>query len=569
MAKDNSLIIKDFEQGIGPSPHTGFGDMRNLDIFTRPGVARINYSSAKVSASTVTDLPKWFIRNPRNISDVWAIGDTNRVYKGTSNGSSWSLITGNNSGTGTGGVIWKDYLFTTTSTSIDVFGPLTGTTFTVTIASPAVVSSTAHGLTAGTPIVFSTTGALPTGMTAGTTYYVIASGLGANSFQFSATLGGSAVNTSGSQSGTHTYSFWTNSWQSIDSDAAFHPMIVGQDDIVYGGAGRYVFSIREKSGSTFSPLSNTSYTYTQQALDLPAEYRIKCLAELGTSLVIGTWIGTNIYDFRIADIFFWNRSGDTFQSQIRMNEFGVNGMINVGNWLYILAGVEGKMYVTNGTQAQLYARVPRGIFTANMDAGTGLYPYPGAIITLNDRVFFGFGSTGALGGSGVWSVSLVGNKSVLNFENTISTGNDGSTNALQIGALCPIAMTTYLIGWNDNTSYGVDQVGNSLRTTSYAAYFESPLYQVGTANNKRSFNTIEFQLARPLASGQGIRLKYRKNLSDAFTTIGTWDFSTNGALTSISSGTNIVDAEFLQIRGELTTGSSSATTPELRYIRLS
>lgn len=53
---------------------------------------------------------------------------------------------------------------------------------TITIAAPGVVSWTAHGLLAGTPVKFSTTGALPTGLTAGTTYYVSATGLTANSF---------------------------------------------------------------------------------------------------------------------------------------------------------------------------------------------------------------------------------------------------------------------------------------------------------------------------------------------------------------------------------------------------
>lgn len=76
-------------------------------------------------------------------------------------------------------------------------------TVTMTIASPCVVSKTAHGLQANDPIVFRTTGALPTGITAGTVYYVISAGLTANAFEFSTTVGGSAVNTSGSQSGTH------------------------------------------------------------------------------------------------------------------------------------------------------------------------------------------------------------------------------------------------------------------------------------------------------------------------------------------------------------------------------
>lgn len=77
-------------------------------------------------------------------------------------------------------------------------------TATVTIATPGVVTIANHGLSAGAGLRFTTTGALPTGITAGTIYYVIGTGLTANTFQFSASYGGAAVNTSGSQSGVHT-----------------------------------------------------------------------------------------------------------------------------------------------------------------------------------------------------------------------------------------------------------------------------------------------------------------------------------------------------------------------------
>ncbi len=77
-------------------------------------------------------------------------------------------------------------------------------TCTMTIASPAVVTKVAHGYVAGDQIMFRTTGALPTGVTAGTVYFVIAAGIGADVFQFSATSGGSAINSSGTQSGVHT-----------------------------------------------------------------------------------------------------------------------------------------------------------------------------------------------------------------------------------------------------------------------------------------------------------------------------------------------------------------------------
>lgn len=75
---------------------------------------------------------------------------------------------------------------------------------TISIASPAVVTLSAHGITVNDSVTFSTTGALPTGITAGTTYYVISAGLGANVFEISGSLGGVAINTSGTQSGTHT-----------------------------------------------------------------------------------------------------------------------------------------------------------------------------------------------------------------------------------------------------------------------------------------------------------------------------------------------------------------------------
>lgn len=78
-------------------------------------------------------------------------------------------------------------------------------TVTITIASPGVVTWNAHGLAAGDPVRFTTTGALPTGITAGTTYYVAATPAPTcNSLSVAATAGGIAIATTGTQSGTHT-----------------------------------------------------------------------------------------------------------------------------------------------------------------------------------------------------------------------------------------------------------------------------------------------------------------------------------------------------------------------------
>ncbi len=76
-------------------------------------------------------------------------------------------------------------------------------TVTISIATPGVITWTGHGLAVNTPVVFSTTGALPTGLTAGTTYYV-KTVLDANTFTVAATSDGTAIVTSSPQSGVHT-----------------------------------------------------------------------------------------------------------------------------------------------------------------------------------------------------------------------------------------------------------------------------------------------------------------------------------------------------------------------------
>ena len=73
---------------------------------------------------------------------------------------------------------------------------------TMTIASPCVVTFTSHGFLGGERVMIRTTGALPTGLTAGTVYFI--KYIDATTFNLAATLGGSNINTSGSQSGTHT-----------------------------------------------------------------------------------------------------------------------------------------------------------------------------------------------------------------------------------------------------------------------------------------------------------------------------------------------------------------------------
>jgi hypothetical protein len=127
----------------------------------------------------------------------------------------------------------------------------TASTVTITIASPGVVTWTSHGLSNGTPVVFTTTGALPTGLTAGTIYYVV--NAATNTFEVASSVGGTAINTSGTQSGTHTANRYYN---------------IG--DLVSSGGVNY-YAIAAGSGNT-PPNATFWYPLPSAAYEIPNPY---------------------------------------------------------------------------------------------------------------------------------------------------------------------------------------------------------------------------------------------------------------------------------------------------------
>ena len=92
-----------------------------------------------------------------------------------------------------------------TGESLFTIGPALTANFTVTIAAPGVFTSASHGLNIGDTIMMTTTGALPTGLAAGTTYYIVSSGFTTSTFEVSTVRDGTSVTTTGTQSGVHTF----------------------------------------------------------------------------------------------------------------------------------------------------------------------------------------------------------------------------------------------------------------------------------------------------------------------------------------------------------------------------
>ena len=127
---------------------------------------------------------------------------------------------------------------------------LTGNTFTVTIATPAILS-TSITLTNGMVLVLTTDGALPTGLNVGQNYYVI--NTTGTSCQLSATYNGAAINTTGSQSGTHKIASRAIALEDYGGASA---VPTEQNYLLVSDSSRFVFAFgaTEFGSSTFNPM---------------------------------------------------------------------------------------------------------------------------------------------------------------------------------------------------------------------------------------------------------------------------------------------------------------------------
>ena len=132
---------------------------------------------------------------------VQSVVSANAIKIAATPGGAALSFTGSGSGTRYG---YKDPI-----TAYQANGTLSGNVFasmlpraaTISIASPAVIIATGHGLTNGKRVQITTSGALPSGIFANTTYFVV--NAVTDAFNISATQGGAPIATTGGQSGSH------------------------------------------------------------------------------------------------------------------------------------------------------------------------------------------------------------------------------------------------------------------------------------------------------------------------------------------------------------------------------
>lgn len=231
--------------------------------------------SATAMPAKVRKLYQW----RDNLSNIWtAVGTENGVrieYAGDFDVTPASFV--GFSSAGGGGYGTGNY-----GTDVSPISDPSGTTIAasnnvlITIASPAVITWAYHGLTVDDVVKFTTTGSLPTGLTAGTAYYVIP--VDANTFKVCTIAGGkngTPINTSGTQSGVHTAS-WIVGQDNYGRQRSTNPpqfrkpdfwsfASFGQDLLAVASSDGRLFHFAPTSGTpavmdvpTNAPISNTA-----------------------------------------------------------------------------------------------------------------------------------------------------------------------------------------------------------------------------------------------------------------------------------------------------------------------
>lgn len=127
------------------------------------------------------------------------------------------------------------YVFNRTSTTYNLATtPGQYQTATIPIAAGATITVSAAPNN-GDVVTFSTTGTLPTGIVAGNNYYVI--NRTSTTFQISLTLGGAAINTSGTQSGVQT-ALWRTVVNTTGSQSGVHTQTTSKLLFAYKAANK-------------------------------------------------------------------------------------------------------------------------------------------------------------------------------------------------------------------------------------------------------------------------------------------------------------------------------------------
>lgn len=330
-------------------------------------------------------------------------------------------------------------------------------------------------------------------------------------------------------------STWNDSYATFtNTDDTYHPM-QEVNQVLYIGDK---FFIAQVDAGTFSA----------NALDIKTGLRISALGTMGTDLLIGTMVASNVVQ---AEILRWNTWSVSYSVSDPIPEVGINCFLDIDNAVMVSAGTKGNLYYYNGTQLELYKTI-KGTWSATNKAIVNV----NAKLNFHGKPLFGLSlQTGTGVSLGVYSFART-NRSypyVLALEYPLSTGH--LTNVV-IGALAGYGDTFY-VSWKDTTTgtvYGLDQL-------NLAAKYASGYFTTRVSLFDRSFKSTYGAVHVPYRSlPTSTAIKIHKKVNHGTLTEVTNKVTDTERLL-VRTDEHIGEAVALQVRVELT--GSVNTGPEV------
>lgn len=244
------------------------------------------------------------------------------------------------------------------------------------------------------------------------------------------------------------------------TDTSFHPMLshTGQQ-ILYIGDGNYLAQV-------------DAGVFTANALDIRTPLRIKSLGEIGTDILLGTYISDNVTQ---TEIIRWNGWSVSFTSTDKIPEVGINAFLPADNMVLVQAGKAGNIYYYDGTNLELYTKIP-GTYSSTAYGEVN----PDSVANKEGQILFGFSN-----GSGDPADELIyrigRNNRNLNYimdqPYPISerSGDDFVLTGVEIGGVMVSGQIVY-VAWKRTATgpvytYGVDKLDTTAKLNG--AYFET------------------------------------------------------------------------------------------------
>lgn len=231
-----------------------------------------------------------------------------------------------------------------------------------------------------------------------------------------------------------------DNWATFSNgDVSWHPMII-ISLVLYIGDSNYIAQV-------------DAGVFSANALDISSPLRIKSLGPLGTDLLIGTFISSNIVSTQIIR---WNTWSVSFTNLDPIPEVGINCFLPTDNFVIVNAGTKGNLYLYNGSTLEPYKQI-KGAWDFSTNKGV---VNPNAGLNFNGLPLFGLSSvSGTPTNMGVYSLGRANRNYpiVLNCEQGISTTH---LDNIEIGAIIGVG-DIYIVSWKDNnsgTTYGVDKL---------------------------------------------------------------------------------------------------------------